>query len=149
MAHEVSACSRVAALKFPTHVRNQQVLQINHDLGGLIGDGEGSVLEGPNEQGNQAKPEKDMSNSQRNAHLRELEAMRQLRSPHTVNVYGAVTSLPDRLVLVMELLVGGDLRTLLKDAAGLLPEEQCRRIIGDICAGMSFVFLAQPEIRSR
>ncbi|MEP5375859.1 MAG: protein kinase, partial [Hyphomicrobiales bacterium] len=56
------------------------------------------------------KPER----SQRKAFLRELDAMVRLRSPYTVNVYGAITSLQDRLVLVMELLAGGDLRMLLK-----------------------------------
>lgn len=37
---------------------------------------------------------------QRRAFMRELEAMKRLRGPHTVAIYGAVTSLPDRLVLV-------------------------------------------------
>lgn len=71
--------------------------------------------------------------------MRELEAMTRLRSPHTVNVYGAVTSRTDRLILVMELLSGGDLRTLLKRAEEPLPEEQARRIVGDISAGMAFL----------
>ncbi|CAM9474613.1 unnamed protein product [Laminaria digitata] len=80
-------------------------------------------------------------NGQRRAFLRELDAMIRLRSPHTVNVYGAVTSLPDRMVLVMELLAGGDLRTLLKNSNKQppLPEERSRRIIRDICAGMAFL----------
>lgn len=39
---------------------------------------------------------------QRRAFMRELEAMKRLRGPHTVTIYGAVTSLPDRLVLVSE-----------------------------------------------
>ncbi|CAM9886444.1 unnamed protein product, partial [Scytosiphon promiscuus] len=71
--------------------------------------------------------------------LSQLEAMIRLRSPNTVNVYGAVTSLPDRMVLVMELLVGGDLLTLLRKSAEPLPEERCRRIIEDICTGMAFL----------
>ncbi|CAB1102896.1 unnamed protein product [Ectocarpus sp. CCAP 1310/34] len=45
--------------------------------------------------------------AERKAFLRELDTMIRLRNPHTVNVYGAITSLPDRLVLVMELLAGG------------------------------------------
>ncbi|CAM9992093.1 unnamed protein product [Scytosiphon promiscuus] len=77
--------------------------------------------------------------SQRRAFLRELETMIRLRSPNTVNVYGAVMSFPDRMVLVMELLVGGDLLTLLRKSTELLPEEQSRRIVGDICTGMSFL----------
>ena len=76
---------------------------------------------------------------QRKGFLRELEAMIRLRSPNTVNVFGAVTSLPDRMVLVMELLPNGDLLTLLRKAKKPLPEEQCRSIIGDICAGMAFL----------
>ncbi|CAM9241803.1 unnamed protein product [Scytosiphon promiscuus] len=83
--------------------------------------------------------QRQQETSQRRAFLRELEAMIRLRSPNTVNVYGAVTSLPDRMVLVMELLVGGDLLTLLRKSAEPLPEEQSRRIIGDICTGMAFL----------
>eukprot|EP00752_Nemacystus_decipiens_P008242 g7369.t2 len=41
---------------------------------------------------------------QRKAFRRELDAMIRLRSPNTVHVYGKITSLRDRLVLVMELL---------------------------------------------
>lgn len=77
--------------------------------------------------------------NQRKAFLIELNAMIRLRGPYTVNVYGAVTSLKNRLVLVMELLAGGDLRTLLKNAKQSLPEDQSRQILGDICAGMAFL----------
>ena len=76
---------------------------------------------------------------QRKAFLRELDTMTCLRSPFTVNVYGAVTSLEDRLILVMELLAGGDLRTLLSNCEEPLSEQQSRHIIGDICAGMAFL----------
>lgn len=65
--------------------------------------------------------------------------MIRLRSPYTVNIYGAITSQQDRLVLVMELLTGGDLRTLLKNSDESLPESQCRQIIRDICEGMAFL----------
>ncbi|CAM9095757.1 unnamed protein product, partial [Hapterophycus canaliculatus] len=82
---------------------------------------------------------KQRETSQRRAFLQELKAMIRLRSPNTVNVYGAVTSLPDRMVLVMELLVGGDLLTLLRKSTEPLPEKQSRRIIGDICTGMAFL----------
>lgn len=60
--------------------------------------------------------------------------MIRLRSPHTVNVYGA-----DSLIIVIELLAGGDLRNMLKNAEQPLPEERSRRIIGDVCAGMVFL----------
>ena len=65
--------------------------------------------------------------------------MIRLRSPHTVNVYGAITSRKDCLVLVMELLPGGDLLSLLKASVEPLEESRGRQIIGDICAGMSFL----------
>lgn len=65
--------------------------------------------------------------------------MTRLQSPHTVNVFGVVTSQPGLLILVMELLAGGDLGTMLKNCAQPLPDEQSRRIIGDICAGMVFL----------
>ncbi|CAM9667182.1 unnamed protein product [Ectocarpus fasciculatus] len=77
--------------------------------------------------------------AERKAFLRELDAMIRLRNPHIVNVYGAITSLPDRLVLVMELLVGGDLRAMLKSSEQSLPEDKCRQIIQDVCTGMDFL----------
>lgn len=73
----------------------------------------------------------------RKAFLKELGAMIRLRSPYTVHVYGKITSQKNRLVLIMELLVGGDLRMLLQSSSQPLPEEQSRRILGDICAGMT------------
>ncbi|CAN0123238.1 unnamed protein product, partial [Laminaria digitata] len=79
------------------------------------------------------------NNRRRKAFLRELQAMIRLRSPHTVNVYGAITSRKDRFILVMELLPGGDLRALLRDAVEPLAEEHARGIVADICAGMSFL----------
>lgn len=110
-----------------------QVLLIAHDLGGLI---EGDTPEPPSPgRSNTTK----RNGSQRRAFLRELDSMIRLRSPHTVNVYGAVMSQTDRMVLVMELLSGGDLRTLLRSSEQPLPQERSRRIIGDICAGMTFL----------
>ena len=76
---------------------------------------------------------------QRKAFLKELEAMVRLRSPHTVNIYGAITSRKDSLVLVMELLVGGDLHALLKRSEGPFPVEHARRIIRDVCEGLAFL----------
>ncbi|CAM9385073.1 unnamed protein product [Ectocarpus fasciculatus] len=71
--------------------------------------------------------------------LREVDAMIRLRSPHIVHVYGQITSSQYGMVLVMELLVGGDLQMLLKSSDQPLPEEQSRRIIRDVCAGMTFL----------
>ncbi|CAM9529744.1 unnamed protein product, partial [Ectocarpus fasciculatus] len=85
------------------------------------------------------EPDTQQLKRHRKAFLHELDVMVRLRSPHTVNVYGAITSLPNRLVLVMELLAGGDLRNMLKRAEHPLPEAQCRQIMGDICAGMAFL----------
>lgn len=66
-----------------------------------------------------------------------------LRSPHTVNVYGAITSRKDRLVLVMELMVGGDLRAFLKTAEGPIPKERAWLIMQDISAGVAFLHSKQ------
>lgn len=85
------------------------------------------------------EPKTIHENIRRKAFWQELQAMIRLNSPHTVHLYGAITSRQDRLVLVMELLPGGDLRGLLKDATEPLPEEHARRIISDICAGISFL----------
>lgn len=84
-------------------------------------------------------PKVGHSISRRKAFLRELQAMIRLRSPHTVNVYGAITSRTDCCILVMELLPGGDLRALLKDAVEPLADEHARRITRDVCAGMTFL----------
>ncbi|CAN0262805.1 unnamed protein product [Ectocarpus sp. 4 AP-2014] len=103
------------------HNAAAKVLYIGHELGALD------------------ENQKQRETRQRRAFLRELEAMIRLRSPNTVNVFGAVTCLPDRMVLVMELLPNGDLLTLLKKSKKPLPEKQARRIIRDICAGMAFL----------
>lgn len=71
--------------------------------------------------------------------LLELQTMIRLRSPYTVNVYGAITSRKDRIVLVMELLTGDDLRSLLGGSQEHLPEAQARRIIQDVYVGMAFL----------
>ena len=76
--------------------------------------------------------------------LRELETMMRLRSPYTVNVYGIITTRKESLVLVMELLTGGDLRSLLRNASEDLPEERVRLITKDVCAGI--VFLHRKKI---
>ena len=110
-----------------------QVIEIAHDVVDISGGDEDTKLR----QGVPAEPEQDQS--KRRAFLRELHAMIRLRSPHTVNVYGAITSSEERLVLVMELLVGGDLRTLLKTSNRPLPADQSRRIIRDVCAGLAFL----------
>ncbi|CBN76925.1 n/a (Partial), partial [Ectocarpus siliculosus] len=79
--------------------------KVQHITHGLGKPGESDIpLSGPRMGESNALREK----AERKAFLRELDAMIRLRNPHTVNVYGAITSLPGRLVLVMELLAGGD-----------------------------------------
>ena len=83
--------------------------------------------------------------------LRELETMMRLRSPYTVNVYGIITR-KDSLVLVMELLTGGDLRSLLRNASEDLPEERVRLITKDVCAGIVFLHrknIVHGDLKSR
>lgn len=81
----------------------------------------------------------DRSKTMRSEFFRELEAMMRLRSPYTVNVYGIITTRKDRLVLVMELLTGGDLSSLLRSSREHLPEERVRLITMDVCAGIVFL----------
>ncbi|CAM9718817.1 unnamed protein product, partial [Ectocarpus sp. 8 AP-2014] len=115
------------------HNAAAKVQHITHGLGKL---GENDIpLSGPRTVESNELREK----AERKAFLRELEAMIRLRNPHTVNVYGAITSQPNRLVLVMELLAGGDLRAMLKNSEQPLPEDKCRQIIYDVCAGMAFL----------
>lgn len=122
----------------PPTCRLLKVVQVNHNLGRL------NSLTGETAGGaNLPAPRVGHEDSRRTAFWRELQAMRRLRSPHTVHLYGAITSRDDRLVLVMELLPGGDLRALLSDAIDPLAEEDARRIIGDVCAGMAFLHLKE------
>ncbi|CAN0213505.1 unnamed protein product [Ascophyllum nodosum] len=81
----------------------------------------------------------ELEANQRKMFFRELQAMTRLKSPHTVQVFGAITSRKDRLVLVMELMPGGDLRTLLRHAGERLPEVRERQIMNYICSGMAFL----------
>lgn len=114
------------------------MLKIDHGLSDL--DGADADDESASRQDGDRAAE--TQRQQRRDFLRELQAMLRLRSPHCVQVYGMMTSSPDKLVIVMELLVGGDLRALLKrknDRGERLPEERCLRIIGDVCAGMEFL----------
>eukprot|EP00904_Undaria_pinnatifida_P011633 jgi/Undpi1/75/HiC_scaffold_1.g00075.m1 len=110
-----------------------KVAKIEHDFGkfnSLEDHGESRIK--------QPEVETD-HNGRRKAFWREVQAMMRLSSPHTVNFYGVVTSRKDRLVLVMELLAGGDLRAMLRDSVETLAEPRARRIISDMCAGMSFL----------
>ena len=81
----------------------------------------------------------DEQSRKRRLFKRELEAMTRLKSSHTVHVYGAITSRADCFVLVMELMTGGDLRTLLRQAEAPLPQERVHGIMRDICFGMTFL----------
>lgn len=81
----------------------------------------------------------DRVKKQRRLFLQELQMMHRLRTAHTVNIYGAITSDKYQLVLVMELLVGGSLKKLLHGSAEPLSKTQKRRIIEDICSGMMFL----------
>lgn len=76
---------------------------------------------------------------QHRAFLREVGTMKRMASPHIVTIFGAVTTLQDRLVLVMELLPGGDLRHRLQRARRPLDERALRGIVKDVCSGMAFL----------
>lgn len=116
----------------PPQSLNDQVIKVDHEHLELGERADGNVRRGTN-------TGETAANHQRVSLLLELQAMIRLRSPYTVNVYGAITSRRDRLVLVMELLTGGDLRSFLKNSEERLPEAQARRLIADVCAGMSFL----------
>ena len=53
--------------------------------------------------------DKERTRKQRSAFLMELQHMRELKSPHIVNAFGIITSIENKLVLVMEFMPGGDL----------------------------------------
>lgn len=108
------------------------MVQVDHELGSPGGRGGAAGFK-------HGTPKTKRVHRQRKDFLKELEAMMRLRSPHTVNVYGAITSRKDRLVLVMELLSGGDLRAFLKQSEEPLSAERARHIISDVCAGVAFL----------
>lgn len=108
-------------------------MQVEHDFGQF------TSLKQVERSIKQAEVATGRKNSRRQAFWREVQAMIRLSSPHTVTFYGVVTSRNDRLVLVMELLPGGDLRALLRDSVETLAETRARSIISDMCAGMSFL----------
>ncbi|CAB1116130.1 unnamed protein product [Ectocarpus sp. CCAP 1310/34] len=97
------------------HNAAAKVQHTTHGLGKPGGNG--IPLSGPRTIESNALRDK----AERKAFLRELDAMIRLRNPHTVNVYGAITSRPDRLVLVMELQAGDHPRCLRGDG---LPAQQ-------------------------
>lgn len=115
-----------------------KVLLFDHDVAGPAGlDDEDMITrEG-------MTPMVQRQRSHHRSFMRELESMTRLRSPHTIQVYGAITSLTDRYILVMELLSGGDLSTFLRRADEPLADENTRQIIRDICAGMTFLHSKQ------
>ncbi|CAM9140127.1 unnamed protein product [Ectocarpus sp. 4 AP-2014] len=80
----------------------------------------------------------ERASSKQEEFMQEVDMMYHLKSPHTVLLHGVITSHRDRLELVMELL-RQDLGTYLRNTKEPLPEEDSRRIIGDICAGMAFL----------
>lgn len=65
--------------------------------------------------------------------------MIRLRGPHIINVFGAITSLEARLVLVIELLPGGDLRTFLRHCDRPLSLLRARNLIKYVYAGGAFM----------
>ena len=108
-------------------IDNDQALESDLYEFGSIADGEDRVRQ------------LELEANQRKMFFRELQAMTRLKSPHTVQVFGAITSRKDRLVLVMELMPGGDLRTLLRHAGERLPEVRERQIMNYIFSGMAFL----------
>lgn len=122
----------VYVLTLPPQSVDDQVIKIDHAHCELVGRGDEDVRTG-------STTGEAEANRQRRSLLLELQAMTRLRSPYTVNVYGAITSRKDELVLVMELLTGGDLRSLLRQSKEKIPEPQAWKIIGDVSAGMAFL----------
>lgn len=118
----------------PVILTTTQVVQVEHDLRRLA-----SATDELARGINQLEPTTDDGSSRRKAFWKELQAMIRLKSPHTVHLYGAITSRKDRFILVMELLPGGDLQRFLRDSSQPLPEDRARSIIRDICTGMSFL----------
>lgn len=111
--------------------------EISRSWGGVPGrgkDGKPPVVCGDN-----AATRTNPTTWQAASFMRELQAMKRLRSPHTVAIYGAITSHHDRLLLIMELLPGGDLRYKLKNARHPLDVRTVRSIARDVCSGLAYL----------
>lgn len=120
------------------------VLEKEHESDDNKGDGKGPfVNEGRSGKGREGRTRRSGTASSRSAQFTafmiELEAIKRLRGPYTVHTYGAVTSLKDRLVLVMELLPGGDLQYRLRKMLKPLDELALRGIVKDVSSGMAFL----------
>ncbi|CAM9692821.1 unnamed protein product [Ectocarpus sp. 6 AP-2014] len=109
-----------------------KIIYVDHGLNGLwVGDNK-------RENDRISAQMAERASSKQKEFMQEVDMMYHLKSPHTVLLHGVITSHRDRLELVMELLEE-DLGTYLRNAKEPLPEEDSRRIIGDICAGMAFL----------
>ncbi|CAM9303278.1 unnamed protein product [Choristocarpus tenellus] len=70
---------------------------------------------------------------------RELIAMTLMRSEHIVNVYGAITKSPGRLVMLTEFMEGGSLRSLLRKGVKPLDDSLTFSLALDIASGMEYL----------
>ncbi|CAM9949066.1 unnamed protein product, partial [Discosporangium mesarthrocarpum] len=75
----------------------------------------------------------------RRTFAKELEAMVLLRSEHVVDVYGAMAKDEERLVLLLELMEEGDLRSMLSKDSKPLERDLCRQLAMDISWGMEYL----------
>ncbi|CAM9783193.1 unnamed protein product [Choristocarpus tenellus] len=71
--------------------------------------------------------------------VREVDAMVRLRSEHTVKIFGSITSTPGRLILVMELMEGGDLREFLAKDVTPLETPVALALVQDVAKGLDFL----------
>ncbi|CAM9224108.1 unnamed protein product [Choristocarpus tenellus] len=75
----------------------------------------------------------------REAFSKELDTMVKLRSDYTVKAYGVITTLPNRLVLLMEFMEGGDLRSFLSREATPLGVDLIFNLALDVALGMEYL----------
>ena len=76
----------------------------------------------------------------------ELAIMIKLRSPRVVNVYGAVTTDPSYMGMVIEFCSGGDLRTRLDTDWNVVDRQRGRWLL-DIALGMMYLYEHKVEHR--
>ncbi len=68
----------------------------------------------------------------------EVEVLKLCQHPNIVQLYDVVESL-DNIFIVMELMKCGTLRDYIKKHGGKLPEEQGRKVIGDVAKGLQYL----------
>ncbi|GMH76590.1 hypothetical protein TrLO_g11874 [Triparma laevis f. longispina] len=84
---------------------------------------------------------------------KELAIMQSCAHPNIIKIFGATTTEPERLTMIMEFIEGGSLREVLDKGVGgtgrMLEVSEKTRILRDIAVGMQYLYGRDPVIQHR